>query len=635
MKYENGVIYTDENKCIGCNRCIDDCPIPTANTAVIVDGKPKIHVNPEMCIHCGRCFEVCKHGARHYEDDTENFFEDLKSGNGKRISIIVAPSIRTNFIKSFNKLFGFLKSCGVNLIYDTSLGAEITTWGYIRYIERTGEKGFISQPCAAVVNYIEKFRPELIKKLMPIHSPMMCTAIYMKNYMSITDKFAFISPCIAKKDEISDVNSLNLVSYNVTFNNLEKYISENNINLASYEEYDFSNTPAYLGRIYPMPGGLRENVEFHIKNAWVKQIEGQTKVYKFLDQYATVIENAKEVPDLVDILNCDNGCNLGTAVNKNQDQNYMEYIMHQQKLKGKKTEGIIKKRYKLFRDFDHKLKLEDFIRKYDNKHIKIYEPSENEISETFKEMHKYTDDEKHIDCSACGYRTCKDMAKAIVRGVNNYNNCMEYNKKLVQQEKIGIEEKNEEINAAMSELNKINAERLEQTEQLKIAVANITSALTEISAGNESTSHNIDNICYKISDVTALSEKLMKVVNIIGDNISVYVQNSDEIVAISNQTNMLALNAAIEASRAGELGKGFAVVSDQVRKLAEESKDSAERTSENNRKIVPSIKEIVEISKVLQSNMTELNNAIQIISANAEEITSKTHDIEATATRIV
>lgn len=264
------LIKTIEEKCQGCNKCIRVCPIFEANIAYNVDGHVKVKIDQEKCIGCGKCIDVCEHNARKYEDDTKIFFDDLVKG--RKISLIVAPSVRVNFNK-YKKLLGFFKSKGVNVIYDVSFGADITTWAYLKVIKENNLKGSIAQPCPVVVNYIEKYKPQLISKLTPIQSPMMCAAIYLKKYMENSDDIAFLSPCIAKSEEINDDNTFHYVKYNVTFNKLHEYLQENNIDLEKFNNKDFDNMECSLGALYPRPGGLSENIEAFYPDVWIKRVE--------------------------------------------------------------------------------------------------------------------------------------------------------------------------------------------------------------------------------------------------------------------------------------------------------------------------------------------------------------------------
>ncbi|MBQ9136200.1 MAG: 4Fe-4S binding protein, partial [Lachnospiraceae bacterium] len=225
-KDNQSLVFTNE-KCIGCNKCISVCSCTGACVSHEVNGTNRIDVDGDRCVACGACFDVCEHGAREYRDDTERFFADLK--RGERISILLAPAFKANYPSEYESVLGGLKAMGVNRIISVSFGADITTWAYLNYVQQNNFLGGISQPCPAVVGYIERNIPELLPKLFPVQSPMMCTAIYAKKEMGITDKLAFISPCIAKKMEIDDPVNKGYISYNVTFDHLMKYIRTNRI----------------------------------------------------------------------------------------------------------------------------------------------------------------------------------------------------------------------------------------------------------------------------------------------------------------------------------------------------------------------------------------------------------------------
>lgn len=148
-------------------------------------------------------------------------------------------------------------------------------------IQKHNFVGGISQPCPAVVGYIERYIPELIPKLFPVQSPMMCGAIYARKHMGITDKLAFISPCIAKKMEMESERGKGLISYNVTFDHLMKYVRAHNITGPSAKgEIEYG-----LGSVYPTPGGLKENVFWFLgEDALVRQMEGEKHMYHYLEK---------------------------------------------------------------------------------------------------------------------------------------------------------------------------------------------------------------------------------------------------------------------------------------------------------------------------------------------------------------
>ena len=141
----------------------------------------------------------------------------------------------------------------------------------------------------------------------------MCAATYARKEMCVTDKFAFISPCIAKKMEIEDANNHELVQYNVTFEHLMKYVNEHGIS----GEFVKTDVEYGLGSFYPTPGGLAENVRWFLGDqVYIRQIEGEKRLYEWLHMNEDRIKNDKTPFLFIDALNCEKGCICGTAVNQ-------------------------------------------------------------------------------------------------------------------------------------------------------------------------------------------------------------------------------------------------------------------------------------------------------------------------------
>ena len=450
------LIYANDN-CTGCNKCVRDCPVLIANVATDAG---KVTVDSEKCIACGACFDACEHNAREYQDDTKSFFTALEAG--KKISVILAPAFLANYPHEYKKVLGYLKEKGVNHIYSVSFGADITTWGYLKYITEHQFLGGISQPCPAVVNYVEKYIPELLPKMMPIHSPMMCMAIYIKKYLKCDDELAFISPCIAKKTEITDPNCYGYVKYNVTFKKLFETIGNKYQGCKEYEdELEYG-----MGALYPMPGGLRENVEHFLgKEQVVRQVEGEKEAYRYLHEYLERIKKNKRQPFMVDILNCSKGCIYGTATELERNTDDVMLTLSDMRNKtanagadakrglfGKKTkngspwdESVPEKDrlvnlMKAFEDLD----INDFVRKYTNKSVEIKEPAEHEMQEIFASMNKTDAASQKMNCESCGYSSCRNMARAIYNGVNVKENCVHYVKSVAENEKEKIQNLMEE-----------------------------------------------------------------------------------------------------------------------------------------------------------------------------------------------
>ena len=404
-------VYTIENECQDCSKCVRHCP----SKAIKVVNE-RASVIPDLCVSCGLCVKVCPAGAKHIRNDLPRAQHLLQEK--KHVYAAIAPSWRNNYPGVTDKqLIKGLKELGFAGVSETAIGAELVSAATGELLDKSQNGIFISSACPAAVDYIRKYLPHQTKNITPILSPLLTHAKLLKSSYGQNAGIVFFSPCAAKKTEAD--RHPDLVNVALTFKDLDKWLKSRQIDLKSLQTSReiFIPRKAQEGRLYPMEGGMIDTIRKNEKseNTYYLSVTGLESIDRLLGHTEV---KSPDMKIFIECLACEGGCINGPAMER--PGGTLKDILTTCKDVTRQTSSGRTLDFGISSGF------------YPDE-VKPVTISEADIKDALGKVGKYSVADE-LNCGGCGYGTCREFAKAMVRGNAEPRMCLSYLRKLAQKQ---------------------------------------------------------------------------------------------------------------------------------------------------------------------------------------------------------
>lgn len=406
------IVYTLTARCRDCYRCLRVCPVKAIRMH-----NGQAYVDEQRCISCGTCIRECPQQAKTYRRDIESAQCLLNSK--ARTAVSVAPSFATVFNGwQIRRLPSALRKLGFFFVGQTSQGAyqlACATLAVMNGAEKGSRK--IATACPAVVNYVEKYRPDLVPNLTELVSPMMAHAKMLKERFGADIGVIFVGPCVAKKTELENKSLSGIVDAVLTFEELAEWFAKSNIDLSKCEESDFDEDPAGKAGLFPLSGGMLKTagLQADFQNLDVLAVSGVESFKESLDLAASGKGSC-----LIEPLFCPEGCINGPGINtaKNVFARRQDIVIYT----GAAGKSVPRKIY------DKGM----FAVRYEDKSgFNRVDISEEDISAVLERTGK-ADPKQQLNCGACGYGSCREKAIAVIQGMADPEICIPHMRRLAE-----------------------------------------------------------------------------------------------------------------------------------------------------------------------------------------------------------
>lgn len=384
-----------KSNCKNCYKCIRNCPVK----AIRFSGN-QAHIIGNECILCGQCFVVCPQNAKEIVNETEKAKVLIQSG--EKVIVSLAPSFIANYndigIESMRE---GLKKLGFYDVEETAIGATIVKNEYERMLKEGNRDILISSCCHSVNLLIQKYFPDQLQYLADVMSPMQAHCYDIKKRYPGA-KTVFIGPCVAKKDEASHYEGI--VDAVLTYEELTQWLNNEGVELKKdVDDYEKSKA-----RFFPTTGGVLKTMAQDLEEYTYLAIDGTENCIAALKD----IKNGKIHKCFIEMSSCVGSCVGGPVMEKYHRTPIQSY------------NAVA--RYAGNKDFDVEQPESFELRKFFTTIERMLPtPPEEEIQEVLKQMGKNKPSDE-INCSSCGYPTCRDKAIAIIHGKSEISMCLPF-----------------------------------------------------------------------------------------------------------------------------------------------------------------------------------------------------------------
>ena len=410
------VLYINDEKCRNSYSCVRVCPV---NAIEVKPQKPHPYILPERCIGCGLCYVSCTPHAINFRDSKQDVRNLLASE--RKTAALIEPSIASEFddITDYRKFVAMIRALGFDYVHEISFGVDLIAAAYARLFRKAEGKYMITGNCPSIVKLIEKFHPELVPNLAPLVTPMIATAMVVKEIYGPEVGTVQIGPCIDAKDEALNYNSGKLVDGVLTFVELREMFDESKIQERLVKMSDFDPPHGNWGALYPLPAGIIQagGIKRDMVSSSVITASGKEEILEAINDFDKYIDT---IQHHFNLFFC-HGCLLGPGMQQHSQRFRRRSLVRHY---AEKRVGKLDK--KIWENDMLKWSKLDYSRTYKPDDQRIQQPPEEAVNEVLKIIGKDNPDEE-INCGACGYLSCRDFASTVAKGLAIPEMCHTFN----------------------------------------------------------------------------------------------------------------------------------------------------------------------------------------------------------------